>query len=106
MPVVQIDLNTLVCERLLNQDVWRAIAVHVERGNSQLRLRRRKADGRIWLPRQVEFDPERHLPVSQPALQQDRSIRLLIVVEIGGNEILTERKQDSFSLCALRQCSA
>ena len=106
VPVVQIDLETLVSERLLNYDVCCAIAVHVESRNRQPRFRRKKVDRRVLPGRHVEFDPESLLPIRQPGFQQDRSIWLLIIVEIGSGYVLAKREPDLCAIGASRQRSS
>ena len=107
MSVVQIHLKPFVGERLFHDDVWCAISIDIESRKLEPAFCGRECDCVIAARRLVELDAECPLPIKKAGLNQDRAIRFLIVIKIGGRKSRRIPGQQCMGrFHAARQCSA
>lgn len=87
MPITQPNIKALVIHRVLDDNVGCAIMVHVRRRDRKRRFRRIETEARISTARQVKLDDKSIVAFAR--IDEDGSIQLVIVIEVGDREGLS-----------------
>jgi hypothetical protein len=94
-PVIQPHLKAFVSERLLDDDVGRAVSVDIQGRYCEGSFVRFEGEASIFPTREVKlYCPEAALRPKLAVIDEDSAIGFVVTVEIGSGERLTERHRE------------
>ena len=87
MSVVQPDLEPLAGENLFDDQIRYSVLVHVEGRKGQAAFRRRECDRVTVVAGYVKLNAKSPLSVQQSGFYKNRSVRLLIIIEVSSRNL-------------------
>jgi hypothetical protein len=88
--VIQPDLEPLVCESLLDNEIGHSVLVHVQGRDCKSRIVRGEGQVAILPGGEMQFNPVHSLTSNHSSIKQQRTVGLLVIVEISGYEVRSE----------------
>lgn len=90
MPIVQPNANARMGKRVLNNNIRRTVAIHVESRDIQRKIVRLKGEVDVATSGEMDFDAECFLSVNFSGINDQRAVRFAIHVKIGGGQALAK----------------
>jgi hypothetical protein len=96
LPVIQPDLESFASERLLDDDVDRAVLVHIQGCYCQCGFVRFEGEVGISATREMKlYSPRAVLSPNPAIIDKDSAIGFVVAVEIGSGKRLTKRRPET-----------